>query len=43
MPPQFEVFRLVDHTHTTAPKFAQDAIVGDGLADHERMRPCSER
>ena len=27
------VFGLVDHAHSTAAKFLEDAIVGDGLAD----------
>src|SRR5208337_597218 len=35
VPPEFQVLGLVDHAHTTAPKLAQDAIVGHGLTDHE--------
>src|SRR5882672_5289080 len=31
---EFEVFRLVNHSHTPASKFGQDAVVRDGLSDH---------
>lgn len=34
MAAQFQVFGLVDYTHTTTPKFPEDAIVGYLLADH---------
>jgi hypothetical protein len=30
------VFRLINHTHPAAAKLVDDAIVGDGLADHDR-------
>jgi hypothetical protein len=33
---QLQVFAFVDYAHTTAPKLSQDAVMGDGLADHER-------
>ena len=36
VPPQLEIFGLVNHTHATAPELAQDAIVGDCLANHEK-------
>src|SRR5579862_4807887 len=39
--PEFEVFALVDNAHTTAPKFAENAVMGYLLADHESARPCS--
>lgn len=38
MPAEFQVFRLVNHAHTTAPKFAEDAVMGDLRADHESGR-----
>jgi len=28
------VFSLIDHTHAPAPELVNDAIVGNGLADH---------
>jgi hypothetical protein len=34
MAAQLEVFGLVHHTHTAAPELLQDAILGDGFADH---------
>ena len=36
MPPQLQVLGLVHHAHATAPKLAQDAIVGYCLTDHEK-------
>jgi hypothetical protein len=30
------VLGLVDNTHTSAAQFLDDAVVGDGLADHIR-------
>src|SRR4029077_11447005 len=41
MAPQFEILGLVDNAHHTAPKFAEDAVMGYLLADHESARPCS--
>ncbi len=38
MPPQLQVLGLVNHAHTTAPELSQDAIVGYGLADHEKTQ-----
>ncbi len=35
-PAQAQVFSLVDHTHTTAAEFLQNAVVRDGLPDHQR-------
>ncbi len=37
---EFEILRLIDHAHTTASEFSQDAIVGDRLADHYETTPC---
>jgi hypothetical protein len=31
---QLQVFRFVHHTHAATAELFQDAIVGDGLADH---------
>src|SRR5258708_22379534 len=39
VPPQLQVFRLVNHAHATAPELSQDAIVGDCLANHEKTEP----
>src|SRR5882762_5952476 len=39
VPPQLQVFRLVDHAHATAPELPQDAIVGYCLANHEKTEP----
>src|ERR1039457_191669 len=36
VPPQFQVLSLVYDAHATAPELAQDAVVGYGLANHER-------
>jgi hypothetical protein len=35
MPAQFKVLALVHNTHTTAPEFAEDTVMGYLLADHE--------
>ncbi len=35
MPPELQVFRLVDHAHTTAPELSEDTVMGYLLADHE--------
>jgi hypothetical protein len=32
---QLYVFRLMDHTHPAATQLLNDAVVGDGLPDHE--------
>ena len=32
---QTSVLSLVDYTHPAAPKFFYDAVVRDGLADHQ--------
>src|SRR4029077_1844744 len=40
---QLAVFSLVDHAHTTATKLFQDAIVRDGLTDHEGRYPSVKR
>jgi hypothetical protein len=31
------IFRLVDHAHSAATKLFQDAVMGDDLANHERL------
>jgi len=36
--PQPRVLGLINHTHTSAPKFLEDPVVGDGFADHARSR-----
>lgn len=33
---ELSVFGFVDHTHATAAEQFEDAVVGDGLADHRR-------
>ena len=38
VPSELQVLGLINHAHTTAPELAQDAIVGYGLADHERTQ-----
>src|SRR3954470_22488694 len=35
--PELEVFSLIDHAHTTAPEFAEDAVMGNLLTDHESV------
>ncbi len=35
-PAQLGVLGLVDHTHAAPAEFLQDAVVGDGLADHRQ-------
>ena len=32
-----EILRLVDDAHTAAAKLSHDAVVRDGLADHQKM------
>ena len=39
--PSLRSSRLVDNAHTAAPKFAENAVMGYLLADHESARPCS--
>ena len=34
-PPQIKVFSLVDHSHAAASELADDAVMRDGLTDHE--------
>ncbi len=36
---QLDVFGLVDDAHATAAEFVDDAVVGDGLANHAGSRP----
>src|SRR4029077_20349402 len=36
---EFDVFGLVDDAHATAAEFVDDAVVGDGLANHAGSRP----
>ena len=36
VPPQLQVFGLVNHAHAAAPELSQNAVMGYGLADHER-------
>ena len=38
---EFEVFRVVDHTHTAATELLQDVVVRDGLADHAFIFPAA--
>jgi len=38
---KLQILRLIDHAHTTAPKFSEDAVMGYLLADHEGVRTCS--
>ena len=38
MAAQAEVFSLVNHTHATAAKLVQDAVVGNGFTDHQPGR-----
>jgi len=33
--PKVQVFSLIDDTHATAAELLEDAVVRDGLADHE--------
>src|SRR4051794_28982421 len=35
--PELEVFSLIDDAHTTAPEFAEDAVMGNLLTDHESV------
>src|ERR1700688_2388107 len=41
VPAQFQVFRLIDHAHSPAPKLAKDAVMGHLLTNHERVGPYS--
>ena len=34
---QFSVLGLIDHAHAATTKLLDDAVVRDGLADHQRM------
>src|ERR1700745_3292633 len=36
---EFDVFGLIDDAHATAAEFVDDAVVGDGLANHAGSRP----
>ena len=35
--PQIEIFRLIHHTHPAAAQLAGDAVVRDGLVDHDEV------
>jgi hypothetical protein len=39
MAAQLEILGLIDDAHTTASEFAQDAVMGDSLTDHEWRVP----
>ena len=39
---QLGVFSFVDHTHAAAAEQFEDAVVGDGLADHGRWTPARD-
>src|ERR1700688_2430603 len=41
VPAQFQVFRLIDHAHTPAPKLAKDAVMGHLLTNDELAGPYS--
>src|ERR1700736_4767960 len=32
---ELQVFRLIHHTHTATAEFLEDAVMRDGLADHD--------
>jgi hypothetical protein len=40
MTAELEIFRLIDHAHTTAPQLAEDAVMGYLLTDHKDARRC---
>src|SRR5215469_15608479 len=40
MPAKSQVFGLINHTHATSPKFAEDTVVGYLLADHKSAGRC---